>query len=182
MPRWTGPVVVALVLVGAFGLGVRVAVEVADRRDDGFCRALPDTFERRSWWPLGDRCYRRLPDGTVVVRRPGWSLTALAAVVVGGIAAGAAAPAGSARRRLGCALAMPFVPLALVVAVVGTPLSLARLVAIATISLGLTLVPALATSVVVARVLSTGWWAAMGGAWLAWALVVFYAGKGGIAP
>lgn len=182
MPTWVRPVSVALVLAGTFTLALRVTVEVADRRDDGFCTAAPDNFERRSWLPLGDRCYRRQPDGTVAVRRPGWALTVLAAVVVGGIATGAVAPAGSARRRLALALVVPFVPLAVVVGVVATPRSLSRLVAIATISLGLTAIPALVTAVAAARLLVTGWWAAVGGSWLAWGVAVFVAGRDGVRP
>jgi hypothetical protein len=173
---------VALVLVGTFALGLGVTVEVAERRDDGFCTAAPDTFERRSWLPLGERCYRRLPDGTVAVRRPGWALTVFTAVVVAGIATGATAPAGTARRRLAWALVVPLVPLAVVIAVAASPRSLSRLVAIATISLGLTAIPALVTAVAAARLLVTGWWAAMGGSWLAWGIAVFIAGRDGVRP
>lgn len=169
-------------LVGACALGVLVTVEVAERRADGFCKPAPDTFERRSWFPLGERCYRRLPDGTVAVRRPGWALTALVVVVIGGMAAGIGSAAGSSRRRVATALAVPLIPLAVVIALVASPRSLSRLVGLTTISLGLTLVPALVTSVAVARLLASGWWAAMGGSWLAWAVAVFYAGRGGITP
>ena len=171
-----------LVVLAAAGLAVAVTLEVADRREDGFCRALPGTEEHPSWWPLGERCVIHRPDGAVATREPTWALTGFVAVVIGAVALGVPAPARSLRRRTAEALLVPLFPLAAIVTLVVTPRSLSRLVAIATISLWLTILPAGLTAVAVRRMLLTSWRTAIPVSWLGWAAAVFYAGRGGVAP
>ena len=162
-------------------LGVTVTLEIADRRAGGFCRDLPGTVEHPTRWPLGERCEVVRPDGTREVWTPSWALTALVAVVVAALAAGGPAPARSARRRVAEAVVGP-VALGIAVAVVATPPSLSRVVAVVTISLYLALVPAALTAVAVRHFLVAGWRPAVTVSWLAWAAAVFHAGRGGVGP
>ena len=169
-------------VVVAAALAVAVTAELHDRRADGYCRRVAGTTERATWWPVGERCTVTDADGGVSVRRPGWSLTALLAVVVGGVAVGAAAPAGSARRRTAEALALPALPLAVAVAAIATPPSLSRVVAVTTVSLYLTAVPGLLSALAVHHLLATGWRSAIAGSWFAWAFAVFFVARDGVGP
>ena len=176
-------VVVAVLAVLAF----QVRSEVTDRRSEGFCR--PDhgvagavESEERTWWPLGERCRLELSDGTVRVREPGWSLTSFLAAWVTAVAVGAAAPSGSARRRVAWIAAVPAVPVALLIGVVVQPRSLARLVSLTTVSVGFGAIMGAVTAVAVwafarGRVMAT-----VLGSWLAWAVIVFAQGKDSIGP
>ena len=178
-----GCVVVAVLAVLAF----QVRTEVTDRRSEGFCR--PDHgiagavgSEERTWWPIGDRCRLELSDGTVRVRQPGWSLTAFLAVWVTTVAVGAAAPSGSARRRVAWVAAVPAVPVAVLVGVVVQPRSLARLVSLTAVSVGFGAIMGAVTAAAVwafarGRVMTT-----VLGSWLAWAVIVFAQGKDSIGP
>lgn len=180
--------VLALLVLGALAvLAFRVTVEVSDRRSEGFCR--PDHgvvgatgSEERTWWPIGDRCFLHLADGTTRVREPGWSLTALTGASSAVLAAGVAAPRRSARRRLAWAVFIPAVPVALLIAALVQPHSVTRLVALTSISLGFGLPMAAVTALAVwgvarGRVVPTAL-----GSWLAWAVIIFLQGRDSIGP
>lgn len=180
--------VLAVLVLSTLGvLAFRVTVEVSDRRAEGFCR--PDHVlvgatgsEERTWWPVGDRCFLHLPDGTTRVREPGWSLTALLAGAAAVVAAGAPAPPGSARRSSAWVVAVPAVPVAILVSAMVAPASLTRLVALTAISLGFGVPMAVVTALAVwafvrGRLLPT-----VLGSWLAWAVVIFLQGRDSIRP
>ena len=174
---------VAFVALGVLAAGV--AGEMVDRRKAGFCRPDPGipgatTFEDPTRWPLGERCFLRLADGQVAVREPGWWLTGLVGGSVAALAAGALAPAGSARRRLAWAVLVPAVPLGLLILATVGPRSFSRLVGLTSVGLGFGLPPALVSAAVV-------WFVARGrvlptvlGSWLVWGALLFWQGRDSI--
>lgn len=187
MRRILRPAATASVLVVLGALAFALTAEIDDRRQEGFCR--PDHgmtgatwSEERTWWPLGERCYLHLPDGTTRVHEPGWWLTALVPAWLAVVGAGALAPPASARRRLAWAAAVPALPVAAVIVVTVGPRSLSRLVALTSVSLGF--------AVPLAAVTAAGVWALMRGpamptvlgSWLGWALVIFLQGREHIGP
>lgn len=179
------PASAGFVLVVVAVLALLVTVEVNDRRREGFCKAdhgIPGAsgYEERTWWPVGERCYLRLADGTVRVRRPGWALTALAVTWPVAVAAGAVAPPRSARRRLAWALVVPGLVVAALVLVAVQPRSLARLVSLTTISLGFGAIGGAVTAAVAWYVLRGRLMATVLGSWLAWAVIVFLQGRDAI--
>ena len=189
-PRIPRPVAIGLAAVVIAVLAVlafQVRTEVTDRRSEGFCRpdhgiAGATGSEERTWWPIGERCRLELPDGTVRVRRPGWSLTAFLAAWVTTVAVGAVAPRGSARRLVAWVAAVPAVPVAVLVGVVVQPRSLARLVSLTAVSVGFGAIMGAVTAAAVwafarGRVMTT-----VLGSWLAWAVIVFAQGKDSIGP
>lgn len=187
VPRFLPPLVAAVLMAGIGLLAFRLTVEVNDRRAEGFCR--PDHgitgatwSEERTWWPLGERCSLRLPDGTTRVREPGWSLSALVPAWLAALAAGALAPATSARRRLAWALAFPAVPIAALVVTMVGPRSLSRLVALTSISLFFATPMALVTAGALWAFLRGRVMPTVLGSWLAWAVVIFLQGRDAIGP
>lgn len=177
----------AVVLVVLGLLALLVTIEVNDRRRQGFCRpdhgiAGATGYEERSWWPVGERCYLRLADGTVRVRRPGWALTALVAAWPVAAVAGATGPPRSARRRLAWTLAVPGAVVAALVLALVQPRSLARLVSLTTISLGFGAVGGAVTAAGAWYVLRGRVMATVLGSWLAWAVIVFLQGRDAIGP
>lgn len=185
--RLVGPLGSLMVLAALSVLAFRLTVEVNDRRGEGFCRpdhgiAGATASEERTWWPLGERCFLRLGDGTTRVREPGWSLTALAAGWSAVVVSGVLSSPGSARRRLAWSVVVPAVPVAvLVVAVVG-PRSLSRLVALTSISLGFGSFMGAITAVAVWYVMRGRVMATILGSWLAWAVIIFLQGRDSIGP
>jgi hypothetical protein len=182
-----GYAVAGLACVVLAALAFRATAEVRDRRQEGFCRELPvtsgaTTFEERSWWPLGDRCFIEFADGSVRSREPSWALTAFAAGWITVVALGVTAPAASRRRRLAWIVGAPPLILAVVEQVTVHPASLIRFVGISTVSLSWGAVPAAATAIGV-------WWVTRGRvlpialvAWTVWAAAVFLQGRSGITP
>ena len=176
-----------LALVVLAGLAFDHSAEVIDRRNAGFCKkhhGIPGAvgFEDRTWWPIGDRCFLRMTDGTTRVHEPGWSLTALLAGWSAVGVAGFLAPPAWLWRRLAWAVLIPAVPVALLVLAVVQPASLSRLVAITSVSLGFGSVMGAVTAagvwyVVRGRVLAT-----VLGSWLAWSVIVLLQGRDAIAP
>ena len=178
-------VLAVLAFVGVAALALAVTVEVRDRRREGFCRSdhgIPGATwnERRTWWPLGERCQLRLADGTTRVREPGWALTAFVVAATTAGVVGAAAPASSARRRLAWAVAVPALPVAATVVVTVGPRSLARLVALTSLSLGFGAVFAVPTAGVVWVMARGRWLPTVLGSWLVWAIVIFLQGRDAI--
>ena len=179
-----GSAVLALGLLSL--LAFRVTVEVNDRRDDGFCRpdhGIPGAVEseERTWWPVGDRCFLRLPDGTTSVREPQWWLTALLAACLAAIAAGALSRA-AAWRRLAWSVVFPALPVAALIIVIVSPRSLARLAALTSISLGYGSLMTAVTAGVVwyvvrGRVLPTILWS-----WFGWSVFILLQGRDSIGP
>lgn len=166
-------------------LAFAVSLEVRDRRRDHFCRAdhgIPGATwdERRTWWPLGERCFLHLPDGTTRERAPSFALTGFVAATVAVGAAAATAPSGSARRQLAWAVAVPAVPVAVLVVVMVGPSSLARLVSLTTISVGFGAVFAAPTAVAVWFVVRGRWLPTILGSWLVWSSVIFLQGRDAI--
>lgn len=185
--RLVGPVSAVVVLAALSVLAFRVTVEVNARRGEGFCRpdhGIPGATasEEKTWWPLGERCFLRLADGTTRVREPGWSLTALAAGWSAVVVSGVLSSSRSARRRVAWSVVFPALPVAvLVVAMVG-PRSLSRLVALTSISLGFGSFMGAVTAVVVWYVMRGRVMATILGSWLAWAVIIFLQGRDSIGP
>ena len=176
---------VVLVLLGA--LAFALTTEINDRRREGFCRpdhgvAGATWSEERTWWPLGERCYLHLPDGTTRVHQPGWWLTALVPAWLAVVGVGALAPSASARRRLAWTAAVPAVPVAGVIVVMVGPRSLSRLVALTSISLGFALPLAAVTAGALWAFMRGRAMPTVLGSWLVWALIIFLQGREHIGP
>ena len=171
-----------LVFAGLAALAGGVAAEMVDRRRDGFCRLDPgipgaSTSEERTWWPLGERCFLRLADGRERVREPGWWLTGFVGGSLAAVAAGLLAPAGSARRHLAWAVAVPLVPLAALVLVTVWPRSLSRLIGLTSVGLGYGAPPALVTAAVVWFVVRGRLLPTVLGSWRVWGALLFWQGR-----
>ena len=174
----TACVAFALVAVLAYG----VTDEVISRRRDGFCKVnhgIPGATrsETRTWWPLGEICRLHLADGTTRVREPGWSLTAFTGAWMAAVALGAAAPARSSRRRLAWAVAVPTLPLAILIQLVISPASYARLVSLTAISLGFGVFMGAVTAVAVWYFFRGRLLATVLGSWLVWGTIIFLQGR-----
>ena len=181
------PAAAALVLVVLGALAFVLTTEVNDRRREGFCRpdhgiADATSSEERTWWPLGERCFLHLPDGTTRVHEPGWWLTALVPAWLAVVGVGALAPPASARRRLAWAAAVPALPVAAVILVMVGPRSLSRLVALTSVSLGFALPLAAVTAAALWAFLRGRAMPTALGSWLGWALVIFLQGREHIGP
>ena len=158
-----------------------------DRRDDGFCRPdhrVPGAVEseEHTWWPVGNRCLLRMPDGSTRVREPKWWLTALLATSLAVIATDVVSRPASAWRRLAWSVVFPAVPVAALTVAVLRPRSLARLAAITSISLGF-------GSIMAAVTAGTLWYFLRGrvlptvlGSWLGWSVFILLQGRDSIGP
>lgn len=185
--RILGPAPAAVVLVVLGALAFALTTEINDRRREGFCRPEHGITgatwsEQRTWWPLGERCYLHLPDGTTRVHEPGWWLTALVPAWLAVVGAGALAPPASARRRLAWAAAVPALPVAAVIAVTVGPRSLSRLVALTSVSLGFAVPMAAVTAAALWAFVRGRAMPTVLGSWLGWALVIFLQGREHIGP
>lgn len=171
---------VAFALVALLAYGV--TDEVISRRQDGFCKAnhgIPGATrsETRTWWPVGEICRLHLADGTTRVREPGWALTAFTGAWIAAVAVGVAAPARSSRRRLAWAVAIPALPLAVLIQVVISPTSYARLVSLTAISLGFGVFMGAVTAVAVWYFFRGRLLATVLGSWLLWGTIIFLQGR-----
>ena len=180
-----GSAVLALGVLGV--LAYNVTVEVNDRRDDGFCRpdhGIPGAVEseERTWWPVGERCFLRLADGTTEIRQPRWWLTALLATWVGVVGLGVRARPASAWRWLAWSVVVPAIPMAVLIVAVVQPGSLARLVALTSISLGFGSFMAAVTAGAVWHFARARVVPAILGSWLGWSVFVFLQGRDAIGP
>jgi hypothetical protein len=169
-----------LLLMGVIGL---LAISLAPAYSDTYCsfrvpqdESVKSWTQGPSWWPFGTRCTYDLPDGTTVVVGPGLASSILSPVLVAlyvvTVGVGLLAPPTRFWRRATWVLLAPVLPLGLALLSGFLPAPLDGLLFLVALGVGVGLVFAVLTAVIVYGLHPQERWWIFPGAWLGWSITL----------